>query len=240
MKRKMVLLIIVVVAIGLYYHLDLGRYLTLEALKTNRDLLLNYHANNRVAFIVFYVLVYTAQTALSLPGATILTLAGGAVFGALMGTLWVNIGATLGAICAFLLARTLLRDWVVKKFGRQMGVLDRGLTESGMSYLLFLRLVPLFPFFLVNLACGITGLPLRTYVAGTMVGILPGSFVYANAGASLASINSMGDIASLRVLISFALLGIFALIPAIYRRMKAGRITDSGGCDGTGERPSGP
>ena len=221
MKKKIVLLVIVVMAIGVYYYLDLGRFLTLEGLKANRDGLLAYHANHRVAFIAGYILVYTVQTALSLPGAAILTLAGGAVFGALMGTLWVNIGATLGAVCAFLLARTLLRDWVMKKFGRQMGALDRGLTESGMSFLLFLRLVPLFPFFLVNLACGITGLPLRTYVLGTMVGILPGSFVYANAGASLATINSMGDIGSPRVLISFALLGIFALIPAIYRRIKA-------------------
>lgn len=222
MKKKIILLVIVVTAIGLYYYLDLGRFLTLEGLKANRDGLLAYYANHRIAFITGYILVYTAQTALSLPGATILTLAGGAVFGAIMGTLWVNIGATTGAVCAFLLARTLLRDWVVKKFGRQMEALDRGLTGSGMSYLLFLRLVPLFPFFLVNLACGVTGLPMRTYVLGTMVGILPGSFVYANAGASLASINTLGDVASPRVLISFALLGIFALAPAFYRRIKAG------------------
>jgi uncharacterized membrane protein YdjX (TVP38/TMEM64 family) len=129
----------------------------------------------------------------------------------------------MGAVLAFLLARTLLRDWVVKKFGRQMEALDKGLSESGISYLLFLRLVPLFPFFLVNLACGITGLPIRTYIIGTMVGILPGSFVYANAGASIASINNMRDVASTRVLISFAILGLFALIPTVYKKIKASR-----------------
>ncbi len=104
-----------------------------------------------------------------------------------------------------------------------MEAFDKGLSESGMSYLLFLRLVPLFPFFLVNLACGITGLPLRTYILGTMVGILPGSFVYANAGASIASINTMGDVASPRVLVSLALLGLFALIPTVYKKIRASR-----------------
>ncbi|MGD0820923.1 MAG: TVP38/TMEM64 family protein [Desulfomonilia bacterium] len=221
MKKKIALLIIIALAIGIFYYLDLGRYLTLESLKTNRDYLLNYYSNHMLIFIVSYIVIYTVQTALSLPGAAILTLAGGAVFGALMGTIWVNIGATMGAVLAFLLARNLLRDWVVKKFGKQMEALDRGLSESGMSYLLFLRLVPLFPFFLVNLACGITGLQLRTYIIGTMVGILPGSFVYANAGSSIASINTMRDVASPRVLISFALLGLFALIPTVYKKIKA-------------------
>ncbi len=221
MKKKIALLIIIALAIGIFYYLDLGRYLTLESLKTNRDYLLNYYSNHMLIFIVSYIAIYTMQTAFSLPGAAILTLAGGAVFGALMGTIWVNIGATIGAVLAFLLARNLLRDWVVKKFGKQMEALDKGLSESGMSYLLFLRLVPLFPFFLVNLACGITGLQLRTYIIGTMVGILPGSFVYANAGASIASINTMRDVASPRVLISFALLGFFALLPTVYKKIKA-------------------
>ncbi|MCK7512122.1 MAG: TVP38/TMEM64 family protein [Desulfobacterales bacterium] len=147
-------------------------------------------------------MLYTAQTALPLPEAAVLTLAGGAIFGAVMGTVWVNIGATAGAFLAFLLARHLLRDWVMKRFGEKLKEFDRGLTENGLSYLLFLRLVPLFPFFLVNLASGMTGLPARTYLLGTMVGILPGSFVYANAGASIASITTLGEIASARVMVS--------------------------------------
>jgi len=221
MKKKIIIIVIAGCAIALFFIFDLGRYLTLESLKANRDALLAYYAAHRLFFVLGYILIYTVQTALSLPGAAILTLAAGAIFGALMGTLWVNIGATTGAVLAFLLARTLLRDWVVDKFGSKMESLDKGLKENALSYLLFLRLVPLFPFFLVNLACGITGISIRTYILGTMVGILPGSFVYANAGASIASINNLGEVASPRVLFSFALLGIFALIPAIYKKAKA-------------------
>ena len=220
-RKKVVLLLIVALGIGSFYVFDVGRYLSLENLKANRDNLLDFSSSHRLLFIAGFIAIYTVQTALSLPGAAILTLAGGAIFGALMGTLWVNIGATTGAVLAFLLARTLLRDWVVTTFGTRMEALDRGLTENGMSYLLFLRLVPLFPFFLVNLACGVTGLPLRTYIIGTMVGIVPGSFVYANAGASLVSINTLADVASPRVLLSFALLGLFALMPAIHTRIRA-------------------
>ena len=220
MKKKIIIVAIVASAIAAFFLFDLDRFLTLESLKTNRDGLLSYYATHRLTFIIGYILVYTLQTALSLPGAAILTLAGGAIFGALMGTIWVNIGATSGAVLAFWLARTLLRDWVVNKFGSKMESLDKGLKENALSYLLFLRLVPLFPFFLVNLACGITGLQLRTYILGTMVGILPGSFVYANAGASIASINTLSEVASPRVLSSFVLLGAFALIPAIYKKIK--------------------
>jgi uncharacterized membrane protein YdjX (TVP38/TMEM64 family) len=221
MKKKIIIVAVVGCAIAAFFIFDLGRYLTLESLKANRDALLAYYAVHKLVFVLGYILIYTVQTALSLPGAAILTLAAGAIFGALMGTLWVNIGATTGAVLAFLLARTLLRDWVVDKFGAKMESLDKGFKENALSYLLFLRLVPLFPFFLVNLACGITGLSIRTYILGTMVGILPGSFVYANAGASIASINNLGEVASPRVLFSFALLGIFALIPATYKKVKA-------------------
>jgi len=181
-KKKLLLLTIVGAAIIVFFALDLGRFLTLENLKVNRDALHAYYSAHRAAFILTFILIYVVQTTLALPGAAILTLTAGAIFGAIMGTAWVNIGATTGAVLAFLLARTILRDWVVKKFGRQMKTLDEGLQESGLSYLLFLRFVPLVPFFLINLACGVTNLSLRTYIIGTMVGILPGSFVYANAG----------------------------------------------------------
>ena len=221
MKKKITIVTIVACTVAAFFIFDLGRFLTLESLKTNRDALLAYYSAYKLVFVIVFILVYTAQTALSLPGAAILTLAAGAIFGALLGTVWVNIGATTGAVLAFLLARTLLRDWVVHTFGTKMESLDKGLKESALSYLLFLRLIPLFPFFLVNLACGITGLPMRTYIVGTMVGILPGSFVYANAGSSIASINSLSEVASPRVLFSFALLGVFALIPALYKKIKS-------------------
>jgi uncharacterized membrane protein YdjX (TVP38/TMEM64 family) len=140
-----------------------------------------------------------------------------------MGAVYVNVGATVGATLAFLITRFLLRDWVVARFGARTAKLDQGLRESGFSYLLFLRLVPLFPFWLINLASGLTGLPLRTYVLGTAVGILPASFVFANAGASLATIEGVGGIASPRVIGSFVLLGLFALIPTIYQKVRKRR-----------------
>ena len=168
-----------------------------------------------------FMAVYIVQTALSLPGAAILSLAAGAIFGAVMGTVYANIAATIGATLAFLVTRYLLRDLVLARFGPKLEGLNRELEERGLNYLLFLRLVPVFPFFLINLAAGLTRLPLRTFVIGTMIGIIPGGFVYCNAGASLATITSLRGIASPRVLGSFALLGLFALIPALYARLKA-------------------
>lgn len=224
MKVKKVLILLVFAAVaGVFYYLDLGKVLTLESLKANRVRLEDLRAAHAFLFAAAFILVYIVQTAFSLPGAAILSLASGAIFGVLQGTLVVLSGATVGAVLAFLVSRTLLRDWVVKKFGGRMEGIDRGLRENGLSYLLFLRLVPAFPFFLVNLACGVTGLPLRTYALGTLFGILPGSLVFVNAGASLAAIESLSQVASPRVLGSFALLGLFALLPTILKALKKSR-----------------
>lgn len=221
--RKILLLLAFAAALAAFHFLDLGRYLTLESLKANRALLADLRAAHAFLFAAAFVLIYVVQTAFSLPGAAILSLAAGAIFGVFQGTLFVVTGATVGAVLAFLVSRTLLRDWVVRKFGARMEGIDRGLRENGLSYLLFLRLVPAFPFFLVNLACGVTGLPLRTYALGTLIGIIPGSLVFVNAGASIAAIETVGQVASPRVLGSFALLGLFALLPAIINAVKKHR-----------------
>ena len=221
--RKILILLVFAAVVAAFYFLDLGKYLTLESLKANRTQLTDLRLAHTVLFAAVFVLIYIVQTAFSLPGAAILSLAAGAVFGVLQGTLLVVSGATVGAILAFLVSRTLLRDWVVRKFGGRMEGIDRGLRENGLSYLLFLRLVPAFPFFLVNLACGVTGLPLRTYALGTLFGIMPGSLVFVNAGASLAAIETVRQVASPRVLGSFALLGLFALLPTIVKTVKKRR-----------------
>ena len=221
--RKILILLAFVAVVAAFHFLGLGKYLTLESLKVNRAALENLRLGHTVLFAAAFVLVYIVQTAFSLPGAAILSLAAGAVFGVLQGTLFVVAGATVGAILAFLVSRTLLRDWVVRKFGGRMEGIDRGLRENGLSYLLFLRLVPAFPFFLVNLACGVTGLPLQTYALGTLFGIIPGSLVFVNAGASLAAVESVRQVASPRVLGSFALLGLFALLPTIINAVKKRR-----------------
>jgi uncharacterized membrane protein YdjX (TVP38/TMEM64 family) len=221
--RKIGILVVFAAVVAAFHFLDLGKYLTLASLKANRARLEDLRAAHAFLLAAAFVSIYIVQTAFSLPGAAILSLAAGAIFGVLQGTLFVVAGATVGAVLAFLVSRTLLRDWVVRKFGARMEAIDRGLRKSGLSYLLFLRLVPAFPFFLVNLACGVTGLPLRTYALGTLFGIIPGSLVFVNAGASLAAIESVTQVAGPRVLGSFALLGLFALLPTILRAIRKRR-----------------
>ena len=226
--RKVGILVVFAAVAAAFHFLDLGKYLTLESLKANRAGLEELRGAHAVLFPAAFVSIYIVQTAFSLPGAAILSLAAGAMFGVAQGTLFVVSGATVGAILAFLVSRTLLRDWVVRKFGGRMAGIDRGLRENGFSYLLFLRLVPAFPFFLVNLACGVTGLPLRTYASGTLLGIVPGSLVFVNAGASLAAIERVSQVAGPRVLGSFALLGLFALLPTIVKAVKKRREASDG------------
>ena len=221
--KKIFLLLVAVLAVGLFFYLDLGRFLTLASLKANRQALAGYYASHRVVTVAAFMALYIVQTALSLPGAAILSLAAGAIFGSIMGTLYANFAATIGATLAFLVTRYLLRDTILQKFGPRLEGINRELEARGFNYLLFLRLVPLFPFFLINLAAGLTRLPLRTFVLGTLIGIIPGGFVYVNAGASLASIASLRDVASPRVLGSFALLGLFALVPVLYGKLRQAR-----------------
>ena len=218
--KKIALALVSIAIIILFFSFDMQRFLTLSALKANRQTLLDYYAAHKLIMVAGFMAIYIVQTALSRPGAAILSLAAGAIFGSIMGTVYANIAATTGATLAFLVTRYLLRDVVLNKFGRKLEGMNRELETRGFSYLLFLRLVPLFPFFLINLAAGLTRLPLRTFFFGTMLGIIPGGFVYVNAGASLATIDSLSGIVSPRVLGSFALLGLFALVPVLYNKFK--------------------
>ncbi len=219
-KKKIAIASIIGVLIALFFSFDLRRYMTLESLKANRDALSTYYAAHEVLVAVGFITLYIVQTALSLPGGAILSLAAGAIFGAITGTVYVNIGATIGATLAFLVARYLFRDAILRKFGASLESMNQELEQRGLNYLLFLRLVPVFPFFLINLGAGLTKVRLRTYILGTMIGIIPGSFVFCNAGASLATITSMSEVASPRVLGSFALLGLFALVPVLYQKFR--------------------
>jgi len=219
-KKKFAVLTLVAVIIGLFIYLDLSSVLTLDALKANRDALATFHAEHQLATVLGFMAVYIVQTALSLPGATILSLSAGFLFGAIMGTVYAVIAATAGAVLAFLVARYLFHEAVQQRFGSKLVKLNAVLENEGLNYLLFLRLIPIFPFFLINLGAALTKLPLRTFFLGTMVGIIPGGFVYVNAGASLATISSVSDIASPRNLGSFALLGLFVLVPVLYQRFR--------------------
>jgi len=205
-------------ALAGFVYFDLGRYLSLEALKANRDQLLAFTEANYPAAVTGYILAYCAVVGLSLPGGAIMTLAGGFLFGSLLGTLYVNVGATVGATLAFLVARYLLRDWVEGRFGNRLGAIQAGFARNAFSYLLTLRLIPLFPFFLVNMVSGLTRVNVGTYVAATSLGIIPGSFVFAYAGRQLGTINSLKEIVSPNVLIAFTLLGLLTLMPILYKR----------------------
>jgi uncharacterized membrane protein YdjX (TVP38/TMEM64 family) len=219
--KKLLIAATVIIAVALFFWFDMQRFLTLDALKSNRQLLLDYYSTHKLAMVTGFMAIYIIQTTLSLPGAAILSLAAGAIFGTVMGTIYAVIAATIGATLAFLVARYLLRDMIVNKFGDKLEGMNTELEKRGFNYLLFLRLVPVFPFFLINLAAGLTRLPLRTFFLGTLLGIIPGGFVYVNAGASLATITSLSGIVSPRVLGSFALLGLFALIPVLHGKLKS-------------------
>lgn len=208
----------IALAIGAFFYFDLGRFLSLDALKQNRDSLLAFTEANFAAAVGIFIVVYAIVTGLSLPGAVILTLAGGFLFGGIFATLFVNIGATTGATLAFLTARYLLRDTVEEKFGKWLGPFQEGFAKNAFSYLLTLRLIPLFPFFVVNLVSGLTRVNVGTYIAATAIGIIPGSFVYAYAGRQLGTINSLKEIASPNVIGAFVLLGLLALVPVVYKR----------------------
>ncbi len=218
MTRRLVLAGIVVLAIGAFFYFDLARFLSLAALKENRDRLLSFTQTHYAVAAGLFIVTYIAVTGLSLPGAVILTLAGGFLFGGLVGTLLVNVGATTGATLAFLVARYLLRDAVEQKFGRWLGPFQEGFNQNAFSYLMTLRLIPLFPFFVVNLVSGLTRVTLGTYVAATALGIIPGSFVYAYAGQQLGTINSLKEVASPNVIAALVLLGLLALVPALYNK----------------------
>jgi uncharacterized membrane protein YdjX (TVP38/TMEM64 family) len=219
-RRKLSLVLALVALLAFFWFSGLGKYLTLATLKANRDALASYYADHRLLMVASFMGVYILQTALSLPGAALMSLAAGAIFGAFMGTVFAVISATIGALLAFLATRYLLHDLVQRKFGDRLEGLNRELERRGLNYLLFLRLVPLFPFFLINLAAGLTKLPIRTFLVGTGLGIIPGGFVFCNAGASIVSVSTLSEVASPRVLGSFALLGIFALLPALYAKYR--------------------
>jgi len=221
---KKALIVIAVVALGIaFFALDLHHVLTLEGLKAGRGQFEAWRASSPIlvalAFFGFYVLV----TALSLPGATVMTLAAGALFGLLWGTVIVSFASSMGATLAFLVSRYLLRDAIQRRFGDRLKAVNDGMARDGALYLLTLRLVPLFPFFVVNLLMGLTAIPTRTYYFVSQVGMLAGTLVYVNAGTQLARIESLSGIVSPGLLISFALLGVFPwlsrrFISAVQRR----------------------
>jgi pyruvate/2-oxoglutarate dehydrogenase complex dihydrolipoamide dehydrogenase (E3) component/uncharacterized membrane protein YdjX (TVP38/TMEM64 family) len=211
-SRKLALLGLILALIGAFLVFDLGQYLSLDALKAQQAALNAQVAAQPWQAAGLFFLAYVLVTALSLPGAALMTLLGGALFGLLQGFILVSFASTLGASLAMLSSRFLLRDWVQQRFGRRLAGIDGGVEREGAFYLFALRLVPVFPFFLINLAMGLTRLPLRTYWWVSQLGMLPGTLVYVNAGRELGQLQSLAGILSPGLLGAFALLGVFPLI----------------------------
>jgi uncharacterized membrane protein YdjX (TVP38/TMEM64 family) len=210
--KQIRILIVALMVVGAYFYCDLGQWLTLDRLKSRQTSIESSRPDNPILVAGIYSLVYIVVTALSLPGAAIMTLSGGAIFGVVTGTALALVSATIGATCAFLIARLLLGNWVQNKFGDRIAPINQGIEKDGAFYLFSLRLVPAFPFLVINVVMSLTTIKVWTFFWVSLVGMLAGTAVYANAGTQLAKIDSLAGIASPAILISFVLLGIFPII----------------------------
>ena len=210
--KKLLLATLIAIVLILLLFFDVHHYLTLEYLKSSKDKLHIYYQDNPLLVLGTYFVIYLASTAFSLPGAAVLSLAGGALFGLTAGTLVVSFASTIGATLAMLIARVLLKDWVKNRFASQMTTINSGMLKEGAFYLFTLRLLPAVPFFVINLVMGLTPLRTVTFFWVSQLGMLPATLVYVNAGSELGKIQSIDDIFSPQLIISFVLLGIFPLL----------------------------
>lgn len=211
LKNKLIVLTMLILGVAAFRYFDLGQYLTLDYLKTSQQQFQALYQSNRFLVVAAYMGIYIAVTALSLPGAAVLTLAGGGLFGLAVGTVAVSFASTIGATLACVVSRYLLREWVQNKFGDRLAAINNGIEKEGAFYLFSLRLVPIFPFFVINLLMGLTRMRLFTFYWVSQIGMLAGTIVYVNAGKELAKIDSLSGIMSPGVLISFAILGLFPI-----------------------------
>lgn len=211
-RSKIILLIFISVFVLLFIQYDVSTYLTLESIKSNQALMDNYYQSHPFNTITVFFLAYVLITALSLPGATIMTLVAGVIFGNLTGLILVSFASTLGATLAFLVSRFLLRNWIQEKFSAQLQSMNKGIEKDGTFYLFTLRLVPLFPFFVINLLMGLTRMKALTFMLVSQIGMLAGTAVFVNAGTQIGHIDSLRGILSPSLIFSFTLLGLFPLI----------------------------
>ncbi|NUY55019.1 dihydrolipoyl dehydrogenase [Salinivibrio sp. EAGSL] len=210
--KKLLVGLMIAAIVALWFSFDLGQWLTLDNAKAQQAILNDYIVQHFTQASLFFLLGYIVMTALSLPGAAVASLLGAALFGFWWGLILVSFASSIGATLAFLVSRFLLQDWVQNRFGQKLDAINRGIEKDGRFYLLTLRLIPIFPFFLINLVMGLTPLKTRTFYWVSQLGMLPGTAVYVNAGTQLAQIDALGDVVSPSVLGSLALLGLFPLL----------------------------
>jgi len=237
-KKQFNKIIIVLVVIGLIaafriFHLD--EYLSLSYIKESQERFQLLYSQHRLSVIAGFMLTYIVVTSLSLPGGAVMGLAAGALFGLLAGAIAVSFASTIGATIACFVSRFMLRDWIQNRFGDRLKTVNDGIEREGAFYLFTLRLIPVFPFWLINLVMGLTKMPLRTYYWVSQLGMLPGTLVFVNAGKELGKIESLSGIFSPGVILSFALLGIFPIatkkVLALYKSGQERKLSteESGG-----------
>lgn len=210
--KRLFLLAVVASLFAAYFIFDLGQYFSLEFLKESREHFQSLYAEHTWLVIGVYFLIYVTATALALPAATVISLAGGAMFGLLVGTVVVSFASTVGAGLAFIVSRYLLRDWVQSRFGDKLQKINKGIEEDAAFYLFTLRLVPVFPFFMINTLVALTPMRFWTYYWVSQVGMFPATIVYVNAGKELGQIDSLSGLLSPSLIISFTVLGLFPLV----------------------------
>lgn len=211
-RWRLLLVTVIAGAVAAFYALGLDRYLSLDYLRKSESSLMHMYEMRPILWAFVYFAIYVAVTGLSLPLASVITLLAGPVFGLLWGSVIVTLAAAIGATIAFLVARFLLRDWVQLHFEKQLVKINRGVERDGVYYLFLLRLIPAFPFFVINLAMGLTPMRVRTYFLVSLVGMIPGNILYVNAGVQLGKIHSLHDLLSPGLIASFVALGVFPLI----------------------------
>ena len=207
--KKAVLALVLIGAIAAYFTFDLGQYLSLENFKASQADIVAAKDANPALYIAGFFLLYVAVTGLSIPGAAIMSLVAGALFGVVLGSLIVSFASTMGATLAFLSSRYLLRDWVQGKFGERLRAVDDGLEKDGAFYLFTLRLIPVFPFFVINLLMGLTRIKTGTFFWVSQIGMLPATIVFVNAGTQISRIESTAGLLSPTLIASFVALAFF-------------------------------
>ena len=220
MNKKHMGLCVILFGVSIFYFFEIDNFLSFEWLKDNQRLLEIFYQSNPLTVMVCFVSLFLFIGLFLLPGATLLSVFSGAVFGLPLGPLLVSVGSTLGALLAFYVARYILKNWVEERFGERLHPIQEGLCKNDIHYMLFLRLVPIAPFFLVNIAMGASQISWKVFMAGTLLGKLPAIWIYANAGSNLANLRSLADINSPRIIVALTLLCLLTLIPVAYKKIK--------------------
>ena len=227
--KKIAIVLVIIIFVSGFILFDLGQYFSLSYIKESQQKFDLLYAEHRALVIASYMLIYIIMAALSLPGAIVMGLAGGALFGFVVGTIAVSFSSTIGATLACFVSRSILRDWIQGKFGDRLKTVNEGIEKEGPFYLFTLRLIPVFPFWLINLVMGLTKMRLRTFFWVSQIGMLPGTMVFVNAGKELGKIDSVKGILSPGLILSFVILGIFPIVAkkivALYKSRKDNKIS---------------